>query len=497
MKKTSRYWIISLLLGLILWLGLPSCSYANSQPINSTDNIIHVLNRLNFGPAPGDIERVKSMGVETYIQSQLRPETISESPKVTQEIAQFKTINLTPVQIYNEYGPLPPKQQKKLTEEQRKARNKRMRTVLQDTRKARLLRAISSQRQLQEVMVDFWFNHFNIAINKGRLNRLWVGTYERDAIRPYTLGNFRDLLGATAHHPVMLFYLDNWLNSAPGSEGSKGRFKGLNENYARELMELHTLGVDGGYKQEDIITLARIFTGWGIVRRTGDGSGFEFYANRHDNSDKIFLGVPIKGGGMEEGEKALDILANHPSTARYISYKLAQFFVADSPPKTLVNRLAKRFQETNGNIRFVLTALFDSPEFWDTKYYNSKFKNPYQYIISTARATGTDNPRFGRINGMLNQLGMPMFSCVTPDGYKNTKEAWLNPDGMMRRVSFATPISRGGLSEDKSKKNRVESVQLMATLGNNLSPETKEIVINSPENLQAALILGSPEMMQR
>ena len=295
----------------------------------------------------------------------------------------------------------------------------------------------------------------------------------------------------------MLFSSDNWLNTAPGSKGSKGRFKGLNENYARELMELHTLGVDGGYKQQDIVTLAKIFTGWGIVRRRGDGSGFQFYADRHDNTDKIFLGVPIKGGAMAEGEKALDILANHPSTARYISYKLAQYFVADRPPETLVNRLTKRFQETNGNIRFVLAALFDSPEFWDTNYYNSKFKNPYQYIISAARATGTDNPRFGRINGMLNQLGMPLFGCVTPDGYKNTKEAWLNPDSMMRRVSFATPISRGGLSQDKSKNNRVESAQLMATLGNNLSPETREIVTNSPNNLQAALILGSPEMMQR
>ena len=497
MRKSSRHWIIFLLLGMIIWLGLPSCSYADSQPINSTEKITHVLNRLSFGSAPGEIETVKKMGIENYIQSQLRPETISESPKVTQKITQFKTINLTPIEIFKEYGPLPPKQQKKLTQEEKKARNKRMRIVGQEARKARLLRAISSNRQLQEVMVDFWFNHFNVSITKGRLTRLLVGTYERDAIRPYTMGNFRDLLGATAHHPAMLFYLDNWLNTAPGSEGSRGRFKGLNENYARELMELHTLGVDGGYKQEDIITLAKIFTGWGIVRRTGDGSGFKFYANRHDNSDKIFLGTPIKGGGMEEGEKALDILANHPSTARYISYKLAQYFVADNPPNTLVNKLAKSFQGTNGNIRLVLQTLFDSREFWDTKYYNSKFKNPYQYLISAARATGTDNPNFGRINGMLNQLGMPLFSCVTPDGYKNTKEAWLNPDAMMRRVSFATPISRGGLSQDKPKNKVVEPAQLMTTLGNNLSPQTRETVTKSPNNLQAALILGSPEMMQR
>ena len=497
MKKASKYWIISLLLGLILWLGLPSPSYADNQPINSTAKIIHVLNRLSFGPAPGDIERVKSMGVETYIQSQLKPETLQESPKLTKDMAQLTSLDLTPTELYKKYGPPPIKKGEKFTLQQRRATNQRIRKVLRESKDAHLLQALFSNRQLQEVMVDFWFNHFNISVDKGNLTRLWVGTYERDAIRPYALGNFRNLLGATAHHPAMLFYLDNWLNTAPGSKGSRGRFKGINENYARELMELHTLGVDGGYKQQDIITLAKIFTGWGIVRRNGDGSGFQFDLNRHDNTDKIFLGVPIKGGGIEEGEKALDILANHPSTARYVSYKLAQYFVADNPPGSLVNRLAKSFQETNGNIRLVLAALFDSPEFWDTKYYNSKFKNPYQYIISTARATGTNNPNLGRIQAMLNQLGMPLYFCKTPDGYKNTKEAWLNPDAIIRRVSFATPISRGQLSTDKSQNNSVNPAQLSATLGNILSPQSKTVVNNSPENLQAALILGSPEMMQK
>ena len=493
MKKASNYWIISLLLSLIIWLGLPSPSYADSQSINA--QTIHVLNRLSFGPRPGDIERVKSMGINNYIQSQLRPETIRESPKVTQKMAKLTNFYLAPTELFKKYVPLPKNGAKRLTRKKQIETNRRIKKVLQESEDARLLQAIFSNQQLQEVMVDFWFNHFNISADKGNITRLWVGTYERDAIRPYALGNFRNLLGATAHHPAMLFYLDNAVNTAPGSKGSRGRLKGLNENYARELMELHTIGINGGYTQQDIITLARIFTGWGIQRRGGDGSGFKFDPNRHDNSDKIFLGRPIKGSGIEEGEKALDILASHPSTARFISYKLAQYFVADTPPASLVNKLAKRFQETNGNIRSVLETLFNSSEFWNEKYYGSKFKTPYQYIISAARATGTDKPRWGKIKRLLEQLGMKLYACKTPDGYKNTKEAWLNPDAMMRRISFATIISRGQLN--KGKPRRVNRQQLRATLGNNFSAQTQAVINSSPDNLQAALMLGSPEMMEK
>ena len=493
MKKASRYWIVSLLLSLIIFLGLPRLSYTDSQSI--TTQTIHVLNRLSFGPRPGDIKRVKSMGIDNYIKSQLRPETIRESPQLIQKMTKLTNFYLAPTELYENNVPPIKKGDKRFTKKQRREMNKNIRKVLQESENARLLQGIFSNKQLQEVMVDFWFNHFNIFAYKGNLTRLWVGTYERDAIRPYALGNFRNLLGATAHHPAMLFYLDNWLNTAPGSKGARGRFKGLNENYARELMELHSMGINGGYTQQDIITLARIFTGWGIQRRGGDGTGFKFNPNRHDNSDKIFLGVPIKGGGIEEGEKALDILAKHPSTASFISYKLAQYFVADKPPSNLVNKLAKRFQETNGNIRDVLETLFNSPEFWNEKYYGSKFKTPYQYIISAARATNTDKPRWVRIKGILGQLGMKLYGCRTPDGYKNTQEAWLNPDAIMRRISFATIISRGQLNQ--GKPIGINHQQLRGTLGNNFSAETQAVISNTPDNLQAALILGSPEMMKK
>ena len=494
MKKTAKSLIISLLLGLIMWLGLPGCSYADTQAI--TPKIVHALNRISYGPTPGEIERITAMGLESYIQSQLQPESIAEPQKLTSSLANIRPLGMSPVEVFKEYVIPDNEPGKPLTPAQRQAANRRSRGVFNQASKGRLMRAIASNRQLQEVMVDFWFNHFNVYGFKGRPGRVWVGLYERDAIRPHALGQFRNLLGATAHHPAMLYYLDNWRNTAPGSKGARGQFKGLNENYARELMELHTLGVDGGYTQQDVITLAKIFTGWGINRTGGDGSGFEFDADRHDSSDKIFLGVAIAGGGMEEGEKALDILARHPATARHISYKLAQYFVSDTPPETLVVRLAQRFQETDGNIRAVLESLLKSPEFSDPQYYGSKFKTPYQYIISAVRATGIDRPNYNRIMGFLNQLGMPLYRCGTPDGYKNTKDAWLNPDGMIRRIGLALPIARGNLSQDQNEKP-VEAIALANTLGNELSPETQEALNQTRENLRSVLLLASPEMMQR
>lgn len=494
MQKTAKSLVLSLLLGLTMWLGLPGVSYADTQPI--TPKIVHALNRITYGPTPGEIERIKATGIENYIQSQLKPESISEPPKLTQDLAKIRPLSMSPVEVFKEYAVPEREPGKKPTPAEQQATNKRTRMVFNLATQARLMRAIASNRQLQEVMVDFWFNHFNVYGFKGRPGRVWVGLYERDAIRPNALGRFRDLLGATAHHPAMMYYLDNWQNTAPGSKGARGNFKGLNENYARELMELHTLGVDSGYTQQDVITLARIFTGWSMDRVEGDGSGFKFDADRHDSSDKVFLGVPIKGGGMEEGEKALDILARHPATARHISYKLAQYFVSDNPPETLVVRLARQFQETDGNLRAVLESLLKSPEFWDPQYYGKKFKTPYEYIISSVRATGTNTPDLNRIGGFLNQLGMPLYLCPTPDGYKNTRDAWLNADAMIRRIGLAVPIARGNLSEDKNEKV-VDPLELAKTLGKSLSPETQSALNETPENMRSVLLLGSPEMMQR
>ncbi|WP_392534248.1 DUF1800 domain-containing protein [Nostoc sp. C117] len=502
MTAKPKFLVMSLL---IFFLGITP---SNAAPQSIDPKVLHIVNRLSFGPRPGDVQRVESIGVDRYIKEQLSPDTIPESASLKSQLAQLETLSLNPMQLlaYGTTG-------QKLSPEAKKAAQQKARGVLQAAIQARLLQATNSPKQLQEVMVDFWYNHFNVDAAKGR-DRLLVGAYEQQAIRPFTLGRFRDLLGATAHHPAMLFYLDNWQNTAPGSPGARGRFQGLNENYARELMELHTLGVDGGYTQQDVIALAKILTGWGIARPNQpniNSNGFYFDPKRHDPSDKVFLKTTIKGSGETEGEQALDILARSPATARHISYELAQYFVSDRPPTTLVNRLTQRYLATDGNIRDVLDTLFHSSEFWETKNFNTKFKTPYQYAISAVRATGVEVNNTRPIFNLLQQLGMPIYGCPTPDGYKNTEEAWLNPDAMTRRLNFATAIASGRLPllsaannvagvtlpPVKVKPSPVDSLQLTNTLGNSLSSKTQSAIASSPPQLQAALILGSPEFMHR
>jgi len=264
-------------------------------------------------------------------------------------------------------------------------------------------------------------------------------------------------------------------------------------------MELHTLGVDGGYTQQDVTALARIFTGWGFRRYTQQADvmyGVNFDPKRHDFSDKVFLGHTIKGSGIGEGEQALDILASSPATAHHISYELAQYFVADQPPSALVERLAQRFLATDGDIRQVLNTLFHTPEFQDPKNYGTKFKTPYQYVVSALRATGVEVNNFRPISGALQQLGMPLYGCLTPDGYKNTQSAWLNPDAMTRRLSFATALASGRMPLNTlSKSQPVDALRLANTLENDFSAQTQSAIVASPPQLRATLILGSPEFM--
>jgi uncharacterized protein (DUF1800 family) len=516
----------SFLLTTLIWLIL--ANIVQAKPVDP--KTIHVLNRLTYGIRAGDIDRVQSIGLDKYIQEQLNPDSIAESPALTERLAKLETIDLSPVELFQQYNPSRPNNGQNPEVISRRIEQKQAREVTNQARESRLWRSIYSQRQLQEVMVDFWYNHFNVHADKG-LDRIWVGAYERQAIRPYALGKFRDLLGATARHPAMLFYLDNWQNVAPVTN-KKGKFQGLNENYARELMELHTLGVDSGYKQDDVIALAKIFTGWGFKQpgqKVPDGYSFNFNANRHDFSNKIFLKQNIIGSGIGEGEQALDLLSRNLSTARHISYKLTQYFVSDNPPKNLVDRLAKKFITTDGDIKLVLDTLFYSPEFMDKKYYGAKFKTPYQYAISSVRAIdpGAENsntadrsgmPRYGLINNikplndLLNQLGMSIYGCPTPNGYKNTQDAWLNPDSMTRRLNFVTNLGSGKMPLLLSSANSIDPTinsprekvalvinpeDLMATLGNNFSPKTQQAIAQSNPNIRAALILGSPEFMYK
>ncbi len=458
--------------------------------------VFHLVNRLSFGPKLEQLQQIKKQGSEAYIQSQLKPKSIPYPQELKKKLRDLETLNFTPAQVFKERQRILQSADKmKLSQqEKQKLRRKFEQKILQQARRGRLLLALESPRQLEEVMVDFWYNHFNVFALKGGIGRVLFSSYEQQAIRPHALGSFRKLLGATARHPAMLFYLDNWQNTDPNSKKAKGRFKGLNENYARELLELHTLGVDGGYTQTDVVELARILTGWGLpgnLERREDEDGFYFDRDRHDFTDKVLLGKTIKGRGIEEGEEALDLLARHPATAKFISYKLAQLFVADQPPESLVKTLSQRFIETDGQIASVLESLFQSDEFWQERHYNVKFKTPYRYINSVMRAMGTVS-NFKPIDGLLNQLGMPLYGCPTPDGYKNTQDAWLNPDTMIRRSSLSIPLSKGLLQDGKP----VNANHVSKTLGGLLSSKTLEVIDNNPANLKAALMLGCLEFMR-
>jgi uncharacterized protein (DUF1800 family) len=308
-----------------------------------------------------------------------------------------------------------------------------------------VLRAVYSERQLEEVLTDFWFNHFNVDARKGP-DRLMIAEYERDAVRPRVFGRFRDLLEATAKSPAMLFYLDNWMSVDPNIDEGPRRRRGLNENYARELMELHTLGVDGGYTQQDVTEVARCFTGWTIDRPRENGP-FRFAPRLHDFGRKVVLGHMIAaGGGESDGERVLDILASHPSTARFIATKLARRFISDTPPPAIVDRAAKRFRDTGGDLRDVVRTILTSREFLSPDAYGAKVKTPFEFVISALRATGADVGDATPIVRALQQLGMPLYQCQPPTGYKDTAEAWINTGALVDRMNFAVRLASGRLS---------------------------------------------------
>ena len=501
-----------ILAAMCLLICLPTPRVACAEQV-SDRQITHVLNRLAFGPTLEDFRHVRSIGMDRYIAEQLDPGSIPEPFELRWRIAALDTLRYDAAQLRQLYGPLSAVRGFKLPPELEKVQRERARTIVQQAAEARILRAVLSRRQLQEVMVDFWFNHFNVFAGKD-LDHIWIGDYERQAIRPFVLGRFRDLLFAATKHPAMLVYLDNTLSTAPGSPAARGNRNGLNENFAREVMELHTLGVDGGYTQEDIITLARILTGWSINRpdaREFPEHAAVFEGARHDFSPKVFLGHALRSRGKAEGEEALDILAKSPATARHISIELAQYFAADEPPTALVERLAARFLATDGDIREVLRALFASREFWES--YNQKYKTPYHFVISAVRAAGAPVDNTRPLLSAMSQLGMPLFGCLTPDGYKNTEGAWLSPDATARRINFAAALAQGNLPmsnlatgnvlgpySDPSRPHAaspVDAARLEEIFGSTMSTATREAVAEAPPGLGAALILGSPDFMRR
>ncbi len=380
-----------------------------------------------------------------------------------------------------------------LTPEQREtviALNQPEAVIDSEVRSAKLLRAVYSDRQLEEVLTDFWFNHFNIFIGKGADHYL-VTSYERDVIRPHVLGKFKDLLVATAQSPAMLFYLDNWQSEGPESDAALGkpanpgpraymqrrgmyppparpqqpnpqanqqqkRRSGLNENYARELMELHTLGVNGGYTQHDVTEVARVFTGW-TLDQPAQGGGFIYRPRLHEPGDKVVLGHHIKDAGESEGMEVLNLLASQPATARFISTELAQRFVSDNPPPTLIDAMSKTYLKSDGDIRQVLETMFHSREFWAPEAYRARVKTPFEFVVSSLRATQAEVTDPQPLLATLNKMGEQLYGCQPPTGYSTKSDVWVNSAALLDRMNFGL-----ALTTNKLPGTTFDLAQLMA-----------------------------------
>ena len=671
---------LALAMGLaaLAWATLPAIGKKKHEPaageMDAQKQIVHALNRLTFGPRPGDVERVSAMGLDKWIDLQLHPEKIDDSG-LDARLAPFRTLTMTSWQLARTFPPGPviravmdgklsmpsdpteraiyqlqiakleDKQERKQaklqptaakatpdmtskddaeetgaktqvammdpaeearrgdsmfadaeaqqlmamapeqrlgailklsTEDQRAliadvkggerekilegvtpqqrelmmAMNNPQQVVNEELLQAKLLRAIYSERQLQEVMTDFWFNHFNVFIGKGA-DRYMLTDYERDVIRPHALGKFEDLLVATAQSPAMLFYLDNWLSVGPNSDvangikrngdkkglkkrekqngpikQAKGKRNGLNENYGRELMELHTLGVNGGYTQKDVTEVAKVLTGW-TLKQPREGGGFEFDERMHEPGDKVVLGRRIKPNGEKEGYEVLHILAHNPSTAKFICTKLAMRFVADDPPPALVQKMSQAFLKKDGEIREVLKTMLKSPEFWAPEAYRAKVKTPLEFVASAARASGADVNNAMPMVRQLQTMGMPLYGMQPPTGYSMKAETWVSSSALLGRMNFALSLASGKM---RGAKVGVQSLlgpnppadggQALADLestllAGNVSKQTHDTIaaqledptitqskLDDPKRspnvgMIAGLLLGSPEFQRR
>ncbi|HEY1471878.1 MAG TPA: DUF1800 domain-containing protein [Candidatus Acidoferrum sp.] len=590
--------------------------------------VLHALNRLGYGPRPGDVERVKQMGLAKWIDRQLNPKSIDDTA-VEARLSIYPTLKMSNPQLMAEY-PNPkqkaPKQSKDETPEQ-KAQNKadaaitamardldaneapangtmpanhattaaspdtpspmklnpptrgaarkdflsvdpnavppaisddskRPQRVVEELAMAKMTRAVYSDRQLQQVLDDFWFNHFNVFAGKGEV-KWFLTSYERDVIQPHALGKFKDLVTATAKSPAMLFYLDNYLSADPKAaqrlaqqramrqmqrgpgarrppvphpanpQNTKNKQeRGLNENYGRELMELHTVGVDGGYTQKDVTEVARCFTGW-TIEKPREIATFKFDEKLHDPDVKVVLGKKIHAGGMKDGEQVIELLAKNPNTAKFISTKLARRFVSDDPPPALVARMAKTFHKSDGDIREVMRTMIYSPEFWSREAYRAKVKTPYELVVTSVRVLGTDVDTPMPLVQWVGRIGEPLYQCQPPTGYSDKSETWVNTGALLSRLNFSLALAgnkvRGSRSDvpavlgsergDDSKAALDRAVQVF--LSGQAAPatvQTLEKQLENPQVLQAklddpvkqvdlgvvtGLVLGAPEFQRR
>ena len=614
--KRVKRGIASLLIALLGFSSPVSLAQgAKSAPrkLTQEQKVAHLLDRVTYGIRPGDVERVMRLGWEKYLDEQMHPERIADAA-VEEKVKGLESVHLSTADLVKTYPPpqvlrealkakgieppapgalgqqqpgAEPQDPKQAAENVRKLRQYRealaemgyrpQQQVVQELQQARILRAAYSERQLQEVMTDFWFNHFNVFIQKGA-DRVLTTAYERDVIRPRVFGKFEDLLKATAESPAMLFYLDNWMSAAPAAaaglrqkgdampvnrrrdrgfdrlEALRGRrvptgrvedrmpgdepqaaqpplnakgkiqrpARGLNENYAREIMELHTLGVDGGYTQKDVQEVARCFTGW-TLQNPRRGGEFIFNPRIHDDGEKVVLGKKIAaGGGVRDGYEVIRLLATHPSTARFISTKLARKFVADEPSRALVDRMAETFRKTDGDLRQVLLTMFKSQEFWAPEVYRAKIKTPFEMTVSAVRAIGAETNGGPAFHRWMAQMGEGLYLAQPPTGYPDVAEHWVNSGALLQRMNFALALSANRIPGTRmtiaapaaAKPSQLVDHYVRLLLRGEISPQTRATIDKSLAESQVAavdnsmardaaaarvvgLILGSPEFQRQ
>jgi uncharacterized protein (DUF1800 family) len=576
---------------------------------------LHLLQRATYGARAQDLAAVLELGRDAWLDRQLHPERIADDA-VAARLAAYPTVGLSMGALMRDYAPRPqpapammdsatgrprrPDPAQLTPEQRRELQMRNPARLMGDLVGAKLTRAVYSERQLEEVMTDFWFNHFNVFFGKG-IDRYLIADYEREAIRPHVFGRFEDMLRATARHPAMLFYLDNWTSAVPDSMNpdafrrraqadqlvrrirtmsreqkdqlvrngritreqlerlergepivpapqQRGRERGINENYARELMELHTLGVDGGYTQRDVVEVARAFTGWTFVRpnqnpqqrpapprpllgrpplgrplpREVDEVEFVFRQEMHDPGEKVVLGTRLRGGrGMEDGEEVLRMLARHPSTARFIASKLVERFVTDEPAPELVEDLAQVFLRSDGDLRAVTRELFSSPRFYDERWIGAKVKTPYELVASALRVTHADVGPSRRIVETLRTMGNLPYNEPAPTGYPATSEEWVNSGAMLARMNFGLALAAGGMEGVRIDAPRLIGESAPRALGPERLPDLLAALLpgadtrrleagiradlegrtQDPPRARAAralgLIIGSPDFQKR
>jgi len=511
--------------------------------------VMHALNRLGFGARPGDVEAVRSVGVDHWIAQQLEPSRLA-APRAAAVHARFAVLSMSVPALLDSYPPAPVLRRRAMRAAGGMRRDslqltpddsielamarRRTQVVGQELVAARVARAVVSERQLEEVLADFWLNHFNVYAAKGPYMRHYLVSYERDAIRPNVLGRFRALLGAVAHSPAMLVYLDNWESAAesgaprlvpervarqaarryaanaPQLAGLRAgqrdtvvtrlmqRRRGLNENYARELMELHTLGVDGGYTQHDVTEAARILTGWSVGQPNQAGT-FRFNPLLHDAGKKVVLGTAFAAGrGASEGERLLDLLAAHPATAQFIARKLVQRFVSDSPPPALVARAATTFTRTDGDLREVVRTIVSSDEFFSVAAWRAKVKSPFEVVVSALRAMDAAPDLTPRTAQIVARLGQPLYQHQAPNGWPETGDGWINTGAILNRINFGVALA-GGIVPGV----RVRAWPLYAALDSLPREAQVDGVVRAllsgdvSSDMRTILITGEHPMMQR